>query len=226
MQPDYGLPRIEGFQPLAVPVPPMLEEAMGYTPFGRDEARFVTFFWSPFGDEAYFDDGWTSGTGDWQGFLAYVEHLAVWPALGANRFQLGSSEEVNTHRLLLDRLERKLYLVEDRAACLALSRQWPKSFQPETDVEPVVETAVYEAREVQPDEPPQAGGLSDLLDSILENWEQLKPPSQAKIEVYSRQRESVLSNLFLWLDAHPHPAGPKSRQNRPGGESYPGTRPD
>jgi hypothetical protein len=196
----------------------MLEDAMGYSRFGEDEARFVTFFWSPFGDEAYFDDGRTSGTGDWQGFLAYIEHPSVGPALGASRFQLGSSEEVNTHRLLLDRLERKLYLVEDRAGCLVLARQWQKSFQQQA--------GFHEPGELHQAQPPEASGLSDLLDLILENWEQLKPPSQAKIEEYTRQRQSVLSNLFLWLEAHP--AGPKTHGNRwsAGGESYPDNRPD
>ncbi len=213
MQADYCLPLPEGCQPLLVPVPPMLEDAMGYSRFGFPEARFVTFFWSPFGDEAYFDDGRTSGTGDWQGFLAYIEHPSVWPALGASRCQLGSSEEVNTHRLLLDRRERKLYLVEDRASCLVLSGQWQKSFEQEA--------GVNKAGELHPARPPETSGLSDLLDLILENWEQLKPPSQAKIEAYSQKKQRVLSNLFLWLDAHPAIANTwENRQGRDG-ERFP-----
>jgi hypothetical protein len=39
--------------PLNVPVPPMLAKVMGY----RGEARFVSFQWTPYGDEADYSDG-------------------------------------------------------------------------------------------------------------------------------------------------------------------------
>ena len=188
MQANCDLTLPEGFHPLPVPVPPMLEEALGYTPFGEDEARFVTFFWSPFGDEACFDDGRTSGTGEWQGFLAYVDHILVGPALGEGRYRLGSSEEVNSHRLLLDRRERKLYLVPDRAGCLVLFQQWQ------------IGRAGVNREQLRC--LPQAAELGDLLDTILEKWEELKPPSQAEVEAYVQKRQKVLSDLFLWLDSY------------------------
>jgi hypothetical protein len=59
-----------GLTHLAVPVPPMLERAIGYT----GEARFVSFYWIPGGDETYYDDGQRAGTGKWQGYLA-----RLWP---------------------------------------------------------------------------------------------------------------------------------------------------
>ncbi len=211
MQANYCLPLPEDFQPLPVPVPPMLEAALGYTPFRGDEACFVTFYWSPFGDEACFDDGRTSGTGDWQGFLAYIDHISVGPALGAGRYQLGSSEEVNTHRLLLDRRERKLYLVEDRAGCLVLFKQWQTGCEPEP--------AASELFELHPGQP-EIANLGGLLGTILDQWEEMKPPSHSEIEAFTRKRESILSELFLWLDSYPAtPLVIKDRQhsdNRPG----------
>src|SRR6266487_352302 len=49
---------------LHVPVPPMpmLEKAIGY----NGDARFVSFYWTPGGDETYYDDGQSAGTGNWQ----------------------------------------------------------------------------------------------------------------------------------------------------------------
>ena len=47
--------------PLKAPIPPQLKEALGY----EGDARFVAFYWSPDGDEAMYDDGQTSGDGDW-----------------------------------------------------------------------------------------------------------------------------------------------------------------
>jgi hypothetical protein len=45
---------------LNVPVPPMLARAIGY----RGDARFVSFQWTPYGDEADYSDGRGSGTGN------------------------------------------------------------------------------------------------------------------------------------------------------------------
>jgi hypothetical protein len=63
--------------PLPVPVPPMLAKAIGYT----GEAGYVAFKWTPYGDEAEYFDGRRSATGNWQAFLAYIQHPAVSPLL-------------------------------------------------------------------------------------------------------------------------------------------------
>ena len=47
------------FQPLLLPVPPMLEAALGYP----GTARYVAFYWLPGGDELMWDDGWSSADG-------------------------------------------------------------------------------------------------------------------------------------------------------------------
>jgi hypothetical protein len=65
--------KTKGLTPLPVPVPPMLAKAIGYT----GDARYVTFNWTPYGDEAEYFDGRRSATGNWQAFLAYIQHPAV-----------------------------------------------------------------------------------------------------------------------------------------------------
>ncbi len=87
----------DGLTPLKAPVPPMLEKAIGYS----GDARFVSFHWTPAGDEADYDDGQRAGTGEWQGYLAYVDHPTVRPLL--TQYQLGSSDSEAEHSLILDR---------------------------------------------------------------------------------------------------------------------------
>jgi len=110
-----------GLTPLMVPVPPMLEHAIGY----EGEARFVSFYWTPGGDEADYDDGQRAGTGNWQGYLAFVQHPTVHPELA--QYQLGSSDSDAQHRLILDRYERKLYVASMKDAQQLLAQQWPKT---------------------------------------------------------------------------------------------------
>src|SRR5262245_17653643 len=105
---------------LSTPAPPQLEEALGY----EGEARFVAFHWSPYGDEADFDDGVSSGTGNWDGLLALVDHPAVARHLGEYRFTLGSSDAEATNWLLLDRQERSLQVLSEREARQVLREQW------------------------------------------------------------------------------------------------------
>jgi predicted DNA-binding protein (UPF0251 family) len=109
-----------GLTPLPAPVPPMLEKAIGY----NGEARFVSFHWTPGGDEAYYDDGQRGGTGNWQGYLAFVQHPIVHPLL--TRYDLGSSDSEAHHSLILDRQERTLYVASRKDAQKFLAQQWPK----------------------------------------------------------------------------------------------------
>src|SRR5918992_3269646 len=77
---------VTGFTPLNVPVPPMLAKAIGY----KGKARFVSFHWTPSGDEAYYSDGRISATGNWQAYLAYIRHPAVSPLLKRFTGRFGS----------------------------------------------------------------------------------------------------------------------------------------
>jgi hypothetical protein len=68
---------LQGITPLKAPVPPMLAKAIGY--IGRE--RFVSFQWTPYGDEVEYSDGRLTTDGNWQAFLAYIQHPAVRPHL-------------------------------------------------------------------------------------------------------------------------------------------------
>jgi hypothetical protein len=50
---------VTGLTPLNVPVQPMLARAIGYT----GKARFVSFQWTPAGDETDYSDSRASATG-------------------------------------------------------------------------------------------------------------------------------------------------------------------
>jgi hypothetical protein len=89
---------------LSAPVPPMLEAAVGYP----GAARFVALYWTPFGDEAVYDDGAQSGDGSGVAYQGFVHHPAV--AHHLTPYELGSSDQEARHWLLLDRRARRLYV--------------------------------------------------------------------------------------------------------------------
>src|SRR6266568_8277905 len=110
---------------LYVPIPPMLAEAIGYTGqvFSHAlNARWVGFYWERSGDEANYDDGSASGTGDYTGYQAFVDHPQV--AVHLRHFDFGSSETRPRHYLLLDRDEHRLYALPVRLAQQFLQLQW------------------------------------------------------------------------------------------------------
>lgn len=113
------------FTTLSIPVPPgpLLEQALGYT----GQARFFAAWWEPCGDEAMVSDGCTTATGEWQGFLAYVQHPIIRPAL--YRVDLGSSETEAKAWLVIDRQERKAWIAKPQDARKFLAQQWPQSEQ-------------------------------------------------------------------------------------------------
>ena len=109
---------LQGLTPLKVPVPPMLATAIGY----KGAARYVSFQWTPYGDEVDYSDGRMSATGDWQAFLAYIQHPAVSPLLA--EYDLGSSESEAKHALILDREQHEVYIAPVQDAENFLMKQW------------------------------------------------------------------------------------------------------
>src|SRR5262245_4577598 len=87
---------------LSLPVPPMLEEALGY----HGPSRWVAFYCTPSGDELVYDDGTVSADGSWFAWLTFLHHPRVASTL--HSYHLGSSETDATHWLLLDRETRTL----------------------------------------------------------------------------------------------------------------------
>jgi hypothetical protein len=114
-----GAGTLEEATMLPIPVPPMLEEAMGYD----GEARLVAFYWGG-GDEAYYADGYRSACGEWDAFLLFIEHPAVAPALQG--YDFGSSEDEARHWLILDREQRHLSVAPVATAQRLLKVQWKR----------------------------------------------------------------------------------------------------
>jgi hypothetical protein len=106
--------------PLNIPVPPMLAKAIGYT----GQARFVSFQWTPYGDETDYSDGRVHAIGNWQAFLAFIHHPVVSPHLKG--YDLGSSDSEAKHALILDQEQLALFVAPVREAQKFLAEQWPK----------------------------------------------------------------------------------------------------
>src|SRR5512143_2300555 len=81
---------------MGIPVPHMLEAALGYA----GDSRYVAFWWEPAGDELGWDDGRSStvGAANWYAWLMFVQHPSVEPYLLP--YELGSSDTEALHALV------------------------------------------------------------------------------------------------------------------------------
>ncbi len=150
----------------------MLATAIGY----KGDARFVSFHWTPAGDEAYYSDGRISATGNWQAYLAYIRHPSVSPDLKG--YDLGSSDSEAKHALILDQKQQALFVAPVREAEKFLSEQWPTA-------------------------PPLRISQQEYTALVMEALKNVKPPKDIDVdEVYRRIREqnAIVDELLLWLD--------------------------
>ena len=91
-------------RPLDIPVPPTLEEAICYP--GNE--RYVALWWTRYGEDIVYDDGYRSGTGYSYGWLAFARHPAVAPILSMLDYvDYDREDRIGTERLLLDRYQRR-----------------------------------------------------------------------------------------------------------------------
>jgi hypothetical protein len=159
---------------LNVPVPPMLARASGYT----GKARFISFQWTPAGDETDYSDGRVSATVNWQVFLAFIQHPAVSPHLKGHDF--GSSDSEAKHALILDQKEFALYAAPVREAEKFLSEQWPK-------------------------EPPVTMSQEEYTAFVMKALKNVKLPTDVSIAEIQRRIErqyALVEELQLWLDKY------------------------
>jgi len=169
------------FHPLEIPVPPMLEEAIGYD--GDD--RYVAFYWTPAGDAILWDTGWSSATGQWPAWLIFVRHPRIASALMS--YHLGSSDQEATHWLLLDRHERTVSVSPGRDVHAFLrehNRPATWAAEPDAEAEPVVIDAAF---------------LNTLMDEI----EEVQSTVTAE-ELYANlaDQDQQQRRLQVWLDTH------------------------
>jgi hypothetical protein len=160
--------------PLQAPVPPMLATAIGY----NGNAQYVAFKWTPYGDEALYNDGRLSATGNWQAFLAYIQHPAVSSLL--SEYDLGSSDSEARHCLILDREKLELAIAPVKEANAVLADQWPP-------------------------EPPIRMSQQEELAAISEVLEHVKQPDDIDIEEIQRRIEeqyALIEEMQRWLDRY------------------------
>jgi hypothetical protein len=163
---------VSDLTPLNVPVPPMLAKAMGY----RGNARYVSFQWTPYGDEADYSDGRGSGTGDWQAFLAFIHHPAVRPQLQG--YDLGSSDSEAKHALILDQEQQILFIAPARDAEKFLQEQWPKA--------PPIRMSKEE--------------YNALVMKALKNLTYARDVSMKEVERRIAEHHALIKEMEQWLD--------------------------
>src|SRR6266699_950797 len=185
---------------LYVPVPPMLAEAIGYTGqvFGHPlNARWVGFYWERSGDEANYDDGRASGTGEYTGYQAFVDHAKV--AVHLRHFDFGSSETRPRYYLLLDRDEHRLYALPVRLAQQFLQLQWS-------------EQGWYSENQPVTGVPSQVASVEDLAAVLnLDTWQEVTPPADFNVQVMAamQRQGQLVHDLVAWLDAQQKPLSPE-----------------
>jgi hypothetical protein len=145
--------------------------------FGGD-ARYIAFKWTPYGDEALYNDGRLSATGNWQAFLAYIQHPTVNPFL--RDYDLGSSDSEAKHAIILDQEKQEVFISPVKEVQTFLTKQWPP--------EPPIELSQEE----------ELTQLSELLRSV-------KPPDDVDIEEIQRritEQYTLIEQMQHWLDKY------------------------
>ena len=113
-------PTIIDFQRLLIPVPPMIEEALGYT----GSSRFVAFYWKPDPPGFWWCDSHHGSKRSVFGSVwnVFVQHRRVHPFL--EHLNLGAGDSHAMQWLLLDRVKRQ-FLVGEATQVAAFLRSIP-----------------------------------------------------------------------------------------------------
>ncbi len=163
---------------LNIPVPPapILEQAVGYE--NTRNAKYLSLWWEPGGDEAMVSDGFVTFTGNWAGYLAFIHHQSVYQDLAV--FNLGSSDDPAEYHLLVDLQERKAYIARNHDAEAVVASQWEGGSA-------------------------QAGPVSlstEDFEGLLQNFiEQTQfVPSMEKIRQRMEKDHQAVETLLRWLD--------------------------
>lgn len=170
---------VSALMPLGIPVPPtpLLEEAVGYNP--DSEARYIALWWEPCGDEAMVADGRITFTGNWYGYLAYIRHRTVKPLLAG--FNLGSSDEEASFRLVIDRLAQQAFIANPAQAEHLLASQWPQVVVSQQTLELTAETL----------------RVKQLMEGFLE---ETNLPTWGEIAARMQDDAEKVTALTGWLD--------------------------
>ncbi len=163
---------------LDIPVPPapILEQAVGYE--NTHNARYLALWWEPAGDEAMVSDGFTTFTGHWAGYLAFIHYKSIYHHLAI--YNLGSSDDPAEYRLVVDLQERKAYIAKTCDAETVVAGQW----------------------EVIPNLAGQVLLSSDDFEDLLQNFiEQIQfIPSMEEVRQRTEKDHQAVESLLRWLD--------------------------
>ena len=112
-------PAIMDLQTLLIPVPPMIEEALGYT----GSSRFVAFYWKPSPASFCWRDPHEARPSSYGAvWLTFAQHRRIHPFL--EHFNLGAGGSDAEQWLLLDRVKRQ-FLVGAASRVAAFLRSVP-----------------------------------------------------------------------------------------------------
>ncbi|MDD5369322.1 MAG: hypothetical protein PHQ40_09560 [Anaerolineaceae bacterium] len=163
---------------LEIPVPPapILEQAMGYE--NIHNARYLSLWWEPAGDEAMVSDGFVTFTGHWAGYLAFIHHKLIYHHLAI--YNLGSSDDPAEYRPVIDLQERKAYIAKTCDAEIVVTGQW----------------------EVIPNLAGQVLLSSDDFEDLLQNFiEQMQfIPSMEEVRQRMEKDHQAVESLLRWLE--------------------------
>jgi hypothetical protein len=161
---------------LPIDMPAHFQDALGY-PGGF---RWVSFYWEPCGDEAMYDDGFSSGDCCGWGFLDFVRHPRVAPLLAGK--DLGSSEDAHVHRLLCDLEGREIHVGER------------------------LEVVKFLAEEVQrrvghvPKPILEFDDIEEILERVRNLGDASPGPSIEQVEQHMREEEAAVAAMVAELD--------------------------
>ncbi|HKQ08147.1 MAG TPA: hypothetical protein VJ464_23680 [Blastocatellia bacterium] len=165
---------------LVVSAPPMLAQAIGYPGC----ARYVAFYWTPYGDVVIYSDGRLSADGHWHSWLLFTRHNSIAPHLEG--YNLGSSDEEATHWLLVDQETCVLYAGTPGEVLRVLRGQYADQ---------------------APDSELRGDGISDeiTLDnfrSLIDSFVELNGPKTEEIIEAMRKQDALTEELRAWLDSN------------------------
>jgi hypothetical protein len=163
---------------LDIPVPPapILEQAVGYE--NTRNARYLSLWWEPAGDEAMVSDGFVTFTGHWAGYLAFIHHKSIYYHLAI--YNLGSSDDPAEYRLVVDLQDRKAYIAKTRDAEIVVTGQW--------EVIPNLAEQVL----------PSPGDFEGLLQNLIEQMQ--FTPSMEEVRQSMEKDHQAVEILLGWLD--------------------------
>lgn len=136
----------------------------------------------PYGDEIIYSDGRLSADGHWHAWLLFTRHRTIAPHVAP--YNLGSSDEEATYRLLIDRTTCALYIGTPGEVLRALRGQY-------ADQAP--------ASEPQGDHVFRVVTLEDFS-SLIESFVEVSGPKPKGIIEAMRRQDALTEELRVWLD--------------------------